>query len=62
MKVEWRIGVEMKMKETNEKYSHLFWATTVLINFWHRECFNFTYVITGNQIGDLANYNSNGDF
>jgi hypothetical protein len=52
----------MKMKETNEKYSHLFWATTVLINFWHRECFNFTYVITGNQIGDLANYNSNGDF
>ncbi len=57
MRVEWKIGVETEMKEIDENYNHLFWATTILINFLHRDYLNFTYIIIGNQIGDLVNYN-----
>jgi hypothetical protein len=57
MRVEWRIGVEMEMKEINEKYSNLFWATTIFIKFLHRDYLNFTYIIISDQIGDLAIYN-----
>jgi hypothetical protein len=56
MRVEWRIGVEIEIKKTNEKYNHLFWATTILINFLHKDYLNFTYIIIGNQIGDVVNY------
>ncbi len=39
-----------RFDSTKPKYSHLFQAVTILINFLHKKCMDFTYEIIGDHI------------
>jgi hypothetical protein len=35
---------------TKGKYNHFFQITTIVINFMHRHCMDFTYEVIGDKI------------
>ncbi len=53
----------MKMFDsTKPKYSHLFQAATLLINFLHRKHMDFTYEIIGDHDTNLITHGWARDF
>jgi hypothetical protein len=48
---------------TKPKYNHLFKTTTIITNFLHRHCLDFTFEVIDNHITDLiGNYGWDRDF
>jgi hypothetical protein len=70
VQVEWGIGgLKKKWKHfmkmfdsTKPKYSHLFQAATLLINFLHRKHMDFTYEIIGDHDTNLITHGWARDF
>ncbi len=70
MQVEWGIGglkkkwrhLMKRFDSTKPKYSHLFQAVTILINFLHKKCMDFTYEIIGDHDTNLATHGWARDF
>jgi hypothetical protein len=51
-----------KFDSTKLKYAHLFRATTLLINFLHMRCMDFTYEVVSDLIANPAEHGWVGDF